>query len=890
MANINISNNNDKNKIMVHSVNQSKNVEISKDATQYYSNLAKQWANETGGTVDGTEFSSKYYAQLSKEYAEDGLSEINSAVAIEKNNFAAQKQAAVEAIANVGDEKIAQATAQAEIAVNASNNAVSTVASRADKDLSNISSAGKDMINSSKAYFTGGVSNDEYAFNQLAEMKRSTFDESKFIVVGSPVVTDDGVASGFSDNICVKLPYQLCTGKNYTFYIDFNGVTNLNSTSSWLMEIPFGAAGDSSKNLRIIQSARQDNNKLRFALGSTKADKNTSIVIEPGKKYNIKIDTDFATFVTLTDLNTNSVTTETYNETEAINGSYNIILGNTKNLNRPFNGSIDLSQFSITADGQEVFSGNKTGLDVVKPDDYTVVGSPVIIDDGIASGFSASSYLNIPVQDLSKNDFEISYKFTYTPTSIIQNIFRCATNTYGGTFGFLVGIDTQGKIYLSGAASEGSVSTPLIAGKTYTSKIKITGTSAKLYINGVEAISYTWNKSISAAYISIGNGSNTFAGSIDLNSFKIYVDGDLVYQPCLKIPYTDSKTGSKIVDAVYRDRVQDIYEQYGTAMYYTLDEENKNFTLPMGEIYGMIGQKNPNGTITDTIPLFTPMYFNFEPNHPSWLKAGEQHNNAGIYAAVYNKLVQCLIGTNAQNLKVIDVSDMISGVDYSYHWKVNQEEKTFQTPAKSETKPMGETAQVMGNGLSIGLYNDTNYGTFGVTDSGVVTSQQRYGSPAGTTLGTRTSIGMGKTLGITTDPTKSGLVAQNISTAQLYFKVANAVENFELLNVGEVLEALSDKIGRQECKAYITETYQNGSSWYRVWSDGWCEQGGEISGNETVTLLKSYTDNSYNIQLASIGSGNGVPRVTSKTTDTFIYSSANFANTTADWRACGYIN
>ena len=79
-------------------------------------------------------------------------------------------------------------------------------------------------------------------------------------------------------------------------------------------------------------------------------------------------------------------------------------------------------------------------------------------------------------------------------------------------------------------------------------------------------------------------------GSIDLNAFKIYVDGDLVYQPCLKIPYTESsgKYGSKIVSAIYRDRVKDAYEQGYQQRYYTLDEENGNFTLPMGDIYGMI--------------------------------------------------------------------------------------------------------------------------------------------------------------------------------------------------------------------------------------------------------------------------------------------------------------
>jgi hypothetical protein len=75
-----------------------------------------------------------------------------------------------------------------------------------------------------------------------------------------------------------------------------------------------------------------------------------------------------------------------------------------------------------------------------------------------------------------------------------------------------------------------------------------------------------------------GNALRTdaFKGSINLNAFKIYVDGNLVYQPCLKIPYTLSKTGSKVVNAMYRPRVNDMAEQFGYANYYTLNENKAN--------------------------------------------------------------------------------------------------------------------------------------------------------------------------------------------------------------------------------------------------------------------------------------------------------------------------
>ena len=150
------------------------------------------------------------------------------------------------------------------------------------------------------------------------------------------------------------------------------------------------------------------------------------------------------------------------------------------------------------------------------------------------------------------------------------------------------------------------------------------------------------------------------------------------------------------------------------------------------------------------------------------------------------------------------------------------------------------------------------------------------------------------TIGLTSDPTKSGIKAEQ-STAQLYFKVANAVQNLELLNVGEVMEAVADKISRQDCVAYVTETFRDGASWYRVYSDGWCEQGGTISNDSSsmsfeVSLLKPFNDVNYNVVVTS-----NHPTTTDKGWDyahSFTTSSFQMVKpaATACWQASGYIS
>ena len=69
-------------------------------------------------------------------------------------------------------------------------------------------------------------------------------------------------------------------------------------------------------------------------------------------------------------------------------------------------------------------------------------------------------------------------------------------------------------------------------------------------------------------------------------------------------------------------------------------------------------------------------------------------------------------------------------------------------------------------------------------------------------------------------------------------------------------DAKVDLNGSNATFAHIVETYSNGTDWYRVWSNGWCEQGGtklNITLNTFVfiTLLKPFANTNYSV----IGSG-----------------------------------
>ena len=101
----------------------------------------------------------------------------------------------------------------------------------------------------------------------------------------------------------------------------------------------------------------------------------------------------------------------------------------------------------------------------------------------------------------------------------------------------------------------------------------------------------------------------------------------------------------------------------------------------------------------------------------------------------------------------------------------------------------------------------------------------------------------------------------------------------------------------------VVETYHSGTEWYRIWSDGWCEQGGFIQSvtqnsltSAVITFLKPFVDSNYYISLIEIK--NNSSDNSSATNCNAIYTRTNTSATIATyswtngriWEAKGYIS
>ena len=84
---------------------------------------------------------------------------------------------------------------------------------------------------------------------------------------------------------------------------------------------------------------------------------------------------------------------------------------------------------------------------------------------------------------------------------------------------------------------------------------------------------------------------------INLNKTKIVINGELSFQGCLFIPYTEGQNYVKVVDRLYRDRVKDLFEQKGYNGYYTIGEDD--FTLPSNKWSDVIEHKENGLTVAE---------------------------------------------------------------------------------------------------------------------------------------------------------------------------------------------------------------------------------------------------------------------------------------------------
>lgn len=201
--------------------------------------------------------------------------------------------------------------------------------------------------------------------------------------------------------------------------------------------------------------------------------------------------------------------------------------------------------------------------------------------------------------------------------------------------------------------------------------------------------------------------------------------------------------------------------------------------------------------LNNPFTLFDSKYSPDSLYNASWLKSDGEYKPKATYVTAYEALV-------VENNSAIEAGTSVqlpSGTTYvkrglsvklstaedisDYDFVINTTDETFRLPLKNGTEGMFGGGAVVGNGVAV--------------------------------------------------------------TYTLYYYVGETVQNANLIDAGRMQEQITNI--NAPSRGYLVESYVNNKSWYRIYSDGWCEQGGQITVTQAatnITLLKSYKDNNYN--------------------------------------------
>lgn len=124
----------------------------------------------------------------------------------------------------------------------------------------------------------------------------------------------------------------------------------------------------------------------------------------------------------------------------------------------------------------------------------------------------------------------------------------------------------------------------------------------------------------------------------------------------------------------------------------------------------------------------------------------------------------------------------------------------------------------------------------------------------------------------------------------------------------EFLQTMATKVSTEDLSEVvcIVETWHSGTQWFRVWSDGWCEQGGVYDNGSqsrqfsaTLTFHKSFQNTNYSVNITAQGMASdayGAFGLNAENKQTGSFDAHYFSTDTGDgcryvnWEAKGYIN
>lgn len=326
--------------------------------------------------------------------------------------------------------------------------------------------------------------------------------------------------------------------------------------------------------------------------------------------------------------------------------------------------------------------------------------------------------------------------------------------------------------------------------------------------------------------------------------------------------------------------------------------------------------------LNNPFSLFMPYWSPIELNNLSWLRSNKQWNNGSVYVSAYEFLLEKYNAGTEQTETISDVSvtyiladngmkiitdkskydELISASGSAFFFVLDTENTQFILPY---TNGFAQFGNELGKFTEAGLPNITGVSSGNQDQSGALSGafyllNAHLKNSGGDWYASQEGFDASRCSPIYG---KSDTVQPNSVTGYLYFYIGEVEQDANIIATSGLAESVSRKADNDlgnvpSSKGILVESYHNDSSWYRVYSDGWCEQGGELGwtssnwASNTKVLIKPFRDTTYNLIVLGnwSNSESSSCSISAKTTIDFTVRYAiNIAVQKGVWYACGYI-
>lgn len=478
--------------------------------------------------------------------------------------------------------------------------------------------------------FDSGNNTNPKAYRKAYAIKHSSIDATKYAILGDVNVDDNGIltAHGNGAGIRTTIKVEQLVGNDWSIsgrdYID---------TKEGTHQYMFNIGGQTTDS--VVFFFRSSNKSFCFYEKSedvirVKYDENSKDIydIYGAGWYNWKVEYKQGRYNVYVSYNDYPLALRFVQDGDSINQPLDeFVYISADNLNNYSQMKSNLAVFAIRINDEIVWTPNKTGYEIIQEDNFVRIGNPSITDNGILNYITSGVHYihsDYKAVELLNKSWEIEGQFIYTGNSQVLWQFAdpnriearpIEEDILAGDYKMLsVAIDSelnQIQYFLrtgliDSMSDQKMESFDIELNKEYTYKFVYNEDTFKYTftlmhgkeIQTKEYFAYTVERNplVSNSHpdyvLMLGCGSHKGDETVevynDLNKFRVYNRGKLVYRPLFRIPVTISKFGVKFVDAKYRWMADEAYNIHNAGHMYIIDEENKTITLPLNDIYSLI--------------------------------------------------------------------------------------------------------------------------------------------------------------------------------------------------------------------------------------------------------------------------------------------------------------